>query len=203
MVVKACLNRQKISEVPTVLHPDGRDRPPHLRSFRDGWRHLRFLLLSLPALALPDSRRCISWPGHRPDVRIDSGTDCRRPGRLRRAHHAPWFSLRAHGLSNALVLGLRALLWLAARPSALRHASCQGVRLLQCRTRARFGSDTRSYWTGTEPLVGLAVVCTRFRTARHRLHDALCSVGPDDHDGGRPDDLRQLLPRRAEHGWPG
>jgi hypothetical protein len=48
MVVKACLLRQKVSEVPTVLHPDGRDRPPHLRSFRDGWRHLRFLLLMCP-----------------------------------------------------------------------------------------------------------------------------------------------------------
>jgi glycosyltransferase involved in cell wall biosynthesis len=48
MVVKACLNDQKISEVPIVLHPDGRDRPPHLRSFRDGWRHLRFLLLLCP-----------------------------------------------------------------------------------------------------------------------------------------------------------
>jgi hypothetical protein len=48
MVVKACLLRQKISEVPVVLHPDGRDRPPHLRSFRDGWRHLRFLLLLCP-----------------------------------------------------------------------------------------------------------------------------------------------------------
>jgi hypothetical protein len=48
MVVKACLNRQKITEVPIVLHPDGRDRPPHLRSFRDGWRHLRFLLLLCP-----------------------------------------------------------------------------------------------------------------------------------------------------------
>jgi glycosyltransferase involved in cell wall biosynthesis len=48
MVVKACLLRQKISEVPVVLHPDGRDRPPHLRSFRDGWRHLRFLLLMCP-----------------------------------------------------------------------------------------------------------------------------------------------------------
>src|SRR2546421_10619744 len=48
MVVKASLMRQKISEVPIVLHPDGRDRPPHLRSFRDGWRHLRFLLLMCP-----------------------------------------------------------------------------------------------------------------------------------------------------------
>src|SRR5262249_38082439 len=42
MVVRACLQRQRISEVPVVLPPDGRDRPPHLRSFRDGWRHLRF-----------------------------------------------------------------------------------------------------------------------------------------------------------------
>jgi glycosyltransferase involved in cell wall biosynthesis len=48
MVVQACLKGQKISEVPTVLRPDGRDRPPHLRSFRDGWRHLRFLLLMCP-----------------------------------------------------------------------------------------------------------------------------------------------------------
>ena len=48
MVVKACLHKQKISEVPTVLHPDGRDRPPHMRSFRDGWRNLRFLLLMCP-----------------------------------------------------------------------------------------------------------------------------------------------------------
>jgi hypothetical protein len=48
MVVKAALHKQKMSEVPTVLSPDGRDRPPHLRSFRDGWRHLRFLLLMCP-----------------------------------------------------------------------------------------------------------------------------------------------------------
>jgi glycosyltransferase involved in cell wall biosynthesis len=48
MVVKAALFKQKISEVPIVLYPDGRDRPPHLRSFRDGWRHLRFLLLMCP-----------------------------------------------------------------------------------------------------------------------------------------------------------
>jgi hypothetical protein len=48
MVVKACLAKQKMSEVPTTLSPDGRDRPPHLRSFRDGWRHLRFLLLMCP-----------------------------------------------------------------------------------------------------------------------------------------------------------
>lgn len=48
MVVKATLAGLKISEVPTTLSPDGRSRRPHLRSFRDGWRHLRFLLLFSP-----------------------------------------------------------------------------------------------------------------------------------------------------------
>jgi glycosyltransferase involved in cell wall biosynthesis len=48
MVIKASLHKQKITEVPTTLDPDGRDRPPHLRSFRDGWRHLRFMLLMCP-----------------------------------------------------------------------------------------------------------------------------------------------------------
>jgi len=48
MVVKATLFRLAIAEIPTVLSPDGRDRPPHLRTWRDGWRHLRFLLLYSP-----------------------------------------------------------------------------------------------------------------------------------------------------------
>jgi hypothetical protein len=48
MVVKATLWNQKITEVPTTLARDGRSHPPHLRSWRDGWRHLRFLLLFSP-----------------------------------------------------------------------------------------------------------------------------------------------------------
>ena len=48
MVIKATMLRLRIAEVPTVLHPDGRSRPPHLRSWRDGWRHLRFMLLFSP-----------------------------------------------------------------------------------------------------------------------------------------------------------
>jgi glycosyltransferase involved in cell wall biosynthesis len=48
MVVKATLYKLRIAEVPTTLSPDGRSRPPHLRSWRDGWRHLRFLLLYSP-----------------------------------------------------------------------------------------------------------------------------------------------------------
>ena len=48
MVVKASLLGMKVTEVPTTLSPHGRSRPPHLRTWRDGWRHLRFLLLYSP-----------------------------------------------------------------------------------------------------------------------------------------------------------
>src|ERR1700682_6220785 len=48
MVIKASLKRMKIAEVPVTLSPDGRSRPPHLRTWRDGWRHLRFMLLFSP-----------------------------------------------------------------------------------------------------------------------------------------------------------
>ncbi|MBK6469450.1 MAG: glycosyltransferase family 2 protein [Betaproteobacteria bacterium] len=48
MVVKSSLAGLRIAEVPVMLWPDGRDRPPHLRTWRDGWRHLRFLLLFTP-----------------------------------------------------------------------------------------------------------------------------------------------------------
>jgi glycosyltransferase involved in cell wall biosynthesis len=48
IVIKSSILGMKVCEVPTTLSPDGRDRPPHLRSFRDGWRHLRFLLIYSP-----------------------------------------------------------------------------------------------------------------------------------------------------------
>lgn len=48
VVVKARLAGLRITEVPTTLSKDGRSRPPHLRSWRDGWRHLRFLLIFSP-----------------------------------------------------------------------------------------------------------------------------------------------------------
>jgi hypothetical protein len=48
VVVRSVLAGYRIVEVPTKLSKDGRSRPPHLRSWRDGWRHLRFLLLYSP-----------------------------------------------------------------------------------------------------------------------------------------------------------
>ena len=56
MVIKATLKSLRISEVPITLHPDGRSRPPHLKPWRDGWRHLRFMLLFSP-------RWLFIWPG--------------------------------------------------------------------------------------------------------------------------------------------
>lgn len=48
MVIKATLANLTRTEIPITLYPDGRSRPPHLRTWRDGWRHLRFLLLYSP-----------------------------------------------------------------------------------------------------------------------------------------------------------
>jgi Glycosyl transferase family 2 len=48
MVMKASFAKLRVAEVPITLHKDGRSRPPHLRSWRDGWRHLRFMLLHCP-----------------------------------------------------------------------------------------------------------------------------------------------------------
>ena len=48
MVMAATLKKMRIAEVPITLHPDGRSRPPHLKPWRDGWRHLRFMLIYSP-----------------------------------------------------------------------------------------------------------------------------------------------------------
>lgn len=48
MIASAAIQRLRICEIPTTLQPDKRGRPPHLRSFRDGWRHLRFILTFAP-----------------------------------------------------------------------------------------------------------------------------------------------------------
>lgn len=68
MVVKASLFGLRVAEVPTTLEPAGRGRPPHLQTWRDGWRYLRFLLFVQPSLAL-------LVPRHRPHPRR-SGRRC-------------------------------------------------------------------------------------------------------------------------------
>ncbi len=48
MIVRSVLGGLRVAEVPTKLHKDGRSRPPHLRTWHDGWRHLKFLLMFCP-----------------------------------------------------------------------------------------------------------------------------------------------------------
>ena len=86
MAVKAAMRDLKVVEVPTVLYPDGRSRPPHLRTWSDGWRHLKFLLLYSPKwlffypgiamtlLGLLVSIPLIFAPVHIGGVRLDINT---------------------------------------------------------------------------------------------------------------------------------
>ncbi len=63
MVVKATLLGLNVTEVPTTLSPDGRTRAPHLRTWRDGWRHLRFLLLYSPRWLFLAPGVLLMWAG--------------------------------------------------------------------------------------------------------------------------------------------
>ena len=63
MVVKAVLYGLDVREVPTTLRPDGRSRPPHLRTWRDGWRHLRFLLTYAPRVLFVLPGLALAVPG--------------------------------------------------------------------------------------------------------------------------------------------
>ena len=73
MIVKAKLAGWRIAEVPTVLSPDGRSRAPHLRSWRDGWRHLRFLLMMSPRWLMLYPGACLIGIGAAAELAILRG----------------------------------------------------------------------------------------------------------------------------------
>jgi Glycosyl transferase family 2 len=73
MIVKATLAGWRIAEVPTVLSPDGRSRAPHLRSWRDGWRHLRFLLTMSPRWLMLYPGACLIGVGVAAEIAILHG----------------------------------------------------------------------------------------------------------------------------------
>jgi glycosyltransferase involved in cell wall biosynthesis len=73
MIVKATLAGWRIAEVPTVLSPAGRSRAPHLRSFRDGWRHLRFLLMMSPRWLMLYPGACLIGIGVAAEIAILHG----------------------------------------------------------------------------------------------------------------------------------
>jgi hypothetical protein len=73
MIVKATLAGWRIAEVPTTLSPTGRSRRPHLRSWRDGWRHLRFLLLMSPRWLMLYPGACLIAIGVAAQIAIAQG----------------------------------------------------------------------------------------------------------------------------------
>jgi hypothetical protein len=86
MVMNATMKGMRIAEVPITLHKDGRSRPPHLKPWRDGWRHLRFMLiysprwlflmpgLMLAALGTIASAAIFFRPLHLGGIEFDAGT---------------------------------------------------------------------------------------------------------------------------------
>jgi glycosyltransferase involved in cell wall biosynthesis len=73
MIVKATLAGWRVAEVPTVLSPDGRSRAPHLRTWRDGWRHLRFLLMMSPRWLMLYPGACLIGIGAAAELAILRG----------------------------------------------------------------------------------------------------------------------------------
>ena len=73
MIVKATLAGWRIAEVPTILSPTGRSRRPHLRSWRDGWRHLRFLLMMSPRWLMLYPGACLITVGVAAQIAIAQG----------------------------------------------------------------------------------------------------------------------------------
>ena len=118
MIVKAALSRWRIAEVPTVLSPAGRSRPPHLRSWRDGWRHLRFLLMMSPRWLLLYPGACLISAGVAGELAILRGPII---------IHGVGFDIHTMlYAAGATILGLQLVLFsLVAAPSAWSRISCR------------------------------------------------------------------------------
>jgi hypothetical protein len=147
MVVKATVRGLRMIEVPTTLSPDGRSRPPHLRSWRDGWRHLRFLLAFCP-------RWLFLYPGATLFVSGLLGIVLLMPGALRLGG----VTLDVHTLlyaAGATVLGFQAMqLWAFSRIyGALEGVVPEAPRLT--RVVATFGLEPALLTGGGLFLVGL------------------------------------------------
>ncbi len=108
MIAKAALHKMSIVEVPITYHPDGRSRLPHLRTWQDGWRHLRFMLLLSPAWVF-------LYPGLALVILGTLGTILLLPGTL----FIGQIGLDVHTLlvsGIALIIGVQILtFWLCAR----------------------------------------------------------------------------------------
>ena len=117
MVVRACLQGLTIAEVPTTLSKDGRSRPPHLRTWRDGWRHLRFLLLHSP-------RWTFFYPGAALIGTCLAAAAALAPGRLQLT---PALSLDVHSFLLACIGVLVGMQLVTFGAMAQRYAERSGL----------------------------------------------------------------------------
>jgi hypothetical protein len=152
MVVKATVNGLRITEVPTTLSPDGRSRPPHLRSWRDGWRHLRFLLVFCP-------RWLFLYPGAALFLAGLVSMAALLPGPLRLAG----VTFDVHTLlyaAGATVMGFQAVqFWVFARIYGGQQGVVPEARRLTA-ALSRFGLEPALIVAGLLVLLGLGLGAT-------------------------------------------
>ncbi|MFZ2005993.1 MAG: glycosyltransferase family 2 protein [Stellaceae bacterium] len=149
MVVKATIAKLSIAEVPTTLSPDGRTRPPHLRSWHDGWRHLRFLLLFSP-------RSIFFYPGFTLTViglaaMIWLLPHSRHVGRMNFDVHTLLFS------AVAVVIGFQSMeFWVFSKIYGMREGILPADPAF-CTVSAMFTVEIGLLFGGTLVLTGLAL----------------------------------------------
>ena len=150
LVVKAALAGWRVAEVPITLHPDGRGRPAHLRSWRDGWRHLRFLLLFSPRWLFLYPGLALLASGMRADHGAVFLAAARSRRRARRPQHALRFGRRLARLAALPVRAVRAGLGAERRAAAAPAGSRPAAPGADPRARpARSGSRSRpAAWSG-------------------------------------------------------
>ncbi len=127
MVANAAHQRLRIAEIPVVLYPDKRNRPPHLRSFRDGWRHLRFILTYAPDYVFLGPGAVMLAVGVGLEILLSRGP-VRLGGAYLGIHFLALGSLLALVGFNIINLGVLAKTLMAQRYSGLQSRTVSLVR---------------------------------------------------------------------------
>jgi uncharacterized membrane protein len=127
MVANAAHQRLRIAEIPVVLYPDKRNRPPHLRSFRDGWRHLRFILTYAPDYVFLGPGTVMLAVGTGLEILLSRGP-VRLGGAYLGIHFLALGSLLALVGFNIINLGVLAKTLMAQRYSGLQSRTVSLVR---------------------------------------------------------------------------
>jgi len=127
MVANAAHQGLRITEIPIVLYPDKRNRPPHLRSFRDGWRHLRFILTYAPDYLYLVPGALLFLPGLGLELLLAGG-----PATVHGAYLGTHFLALSSLLTlvgfNIISLGVLAKAFMAQRYSGLKSRTVRLVR---------------------------------------------------------------------------